>query len=239
MNNNSIDKTDFDAFLEDTSWFLESTDTVEFLDEGIDTILSPEFQKTFPKLSKLIQQARVLNLTVNNQLYRLFSWSNIYGLSCGWMNKIEPSIDSDLKFIEEHKILLKAIGGIQETYNEPEPSLTNNQNFLFIASECIKGLGNLEEYYEDLCKEEDMIKMDCKDLITCVVEYNGDVTVYNAITKEVMLFSHDNGFEDVELLENQPEGSFYTINGIKTFVDYVERIAQEWTAEIDFQKTTV
>jgi hypothetical protein len=233
MKNNNIDTTDFDTFLEDTPWFLQSTDTVDFLDGGSKTILSLEFQKVFSKLSILIQQARVLNLTVNNQPYRLFSWTNIYGLCCGWMNKIEPTIDSELKFIEEHKVLLKEIGGIQETYNEPEPSLTNNQNFLFIASECIKGIGELEEYYEDLCKEEDLVKMECKDFITFVVEANGAVTVYNSISKEVMLFSHDNGFDDVECLEDQPEGSFYTINEIVTFVDYVERIAEEWSAEID------
>lgn len=233
MKNNNIDTTDFDAFLEDTPWFLQSTDTVEFLDAGNKTILNPVFQKVFPKLSKLIQQARVLNLTVNNQPYRLFSWTNIYDLSCGWMNKIESTIDSELKFIDEHKILLNQIGEIQETYNEPEPSLTNNQNFLFIASECIKGIGELEEYYQEICEEEELIKLDCKDFITFVVEANGDVTVYNSISKEVMLFSHDNGFDDVACLENQPEGSFYTINEIVTFTDYVERIAEEWSAEID------
>lgn len=222
---------DFETFKTDITWFVKPGDKVELLDTTLNYSLTDNFRATFPILTNLIQKSRVLNLTINNQLYRLFSWTNKENKSIGWLNKIESDKKTDIELIDEHELLLKEIGGIQETYNQPEPSLSNNQNFLFIKSECSKGIGGWEDYYEMMCEEENKPQIDYKDFICFVQEANGDVTLYHKNTKEVMLFAHDHSFDNVEFLENQPEYTFHKINGIKTFVDYVESLATEWTNE--------
>lgn len=223
---------DFETFKNDIAWFIKTTDNVEFLGSNLNINLSDKFQVTFPILTTLIQKSRVLNLKINNQHYRLFSWTNKDKISIGWLNKIETDQTNEIELIEEHELLLKEIGGIQESYNQPEPSLTNNQNFLFIKSECTKGIGDWDDYYEMMCEEENKPKIDYKDFICFVQEANGDVTLYDKNTKRVMLFAHDHSFDNVEFLDNQPEYTFHKINGAETFVDYVESLATEWTNEI-------
>ncbi|MFN8347286.1 MAG: hypothetical protein U0X91_19945 [Spirosomataceae bacterium] len=222
---------DFETFKNDITWFIKPTDKVELLDTTLNFGLTDKFQATFPVLTTLIQKSRTLNLTINNQQYRLFSWTKKDNKSFGWLTKIESDETSDIELIDEHEQLLNEIGGIQESYNQPEPSLTNNQNFLFIKSECTKGIGGWDDYYDIMCEEENKPQIDYKDFICFVQEANGDVTLYDKNTKEVFLFAHDHSFDNVEFLENQPEYTFHKINGIKTFVDYVESLATEWTNE--------
>lgn len=223
---------DFETFKNDITWFTKPNDKVELLDTTLNFNLTERFQATFPKMTSLIQKSRVLNLTINSQHYKLFSWTNKDYKSFGWLNKIESTNINDIELIEEHEILLREIGGIQESYNQPEVSLTNNQNFLFIKSECTKGIGGWDDYYEMMCEEENKPQIDYKDFICFVQEANGDVTTYDKHTKEVLLFAHDHSFDNVEFLENQPEYTFHRINGIKTFTDYVEQLATEWTNEV-------
>ena len=223
---------DFEAFREDISWFINQSDEVDFLDAAKELGLSEKFQKTFPVLTELIQQARILNLTINSQLYRLFSWTNKDDLSCGWLNKIEENANTTLNLIEEHRLLLSEIGGIQESYNQPEPSLCNNQNFMFIESECSAGIGDWNISYEKMCNDENKSQIDYKDFICFVQEANGNLTLYNPKNKEIFLFAPDHCFDNVEVVANQPEYTFYKINNITNFVDYVETLATEWKNKI-------
>lgn len=223
---------DFETFKSEITWFIKPADKVELLDTVLNYSLKDNFRATFPVLTNLIEKSRVLNLTINNQHYRLFSWTNKENKSIGWLNKIESDNTSEIELLDEHELLLKEIGGIKESYNQPDPSLTNNQNFLFIRSECTKGIGGWDDYYKTMCEEDSKPQIDYKEFICFVQEANGDVTLYNKNTKEVLLFAHDHCFENVEFLENQPEYTFYKINGVKTFVDYVESLATEWTNEI-------
>ncbi|MCW3170023.1 hypothetical protein OMO38_15975 [Chryseobacterium sp. 09-1422] len=223
---------DFEEFKKNISWFISQSDKIDFLNTETEIELTEKFCNTFPILSNLISKARILTLKINNQLYKLFSWTNKNGLSCGWLNKIEQNTSSQLPIIEEHKLLLNEIGGIQESYNQPEPSLSNNQNFMFIESECSLGINDWDDYYKELCEEENVEPINYKNLVCFVVEANGDANTYDPKTKEILLFSHDHCFDNVEVLENQPEYTFHTINGVVNFVDYVETLAAEWKNEI-------
>ena len=223
---------DFEEFKKDISWFISQSDKIDFLNTETEIELTEKFCNTFPILSNLISKARILTLTISNQLYKLFSWTNKNGLSCGWLNKIEQNTNSQLPIIEEHRLLLNEIGGIQESYNQPEPSFSNNQNFMFIESECSLGINDWDDYYEELCEEENVEPINYKNLVCFVVEANGDATTYDPKTKEIFLFSHNHCFDNVEVLENQPEYTFHKINGVVNFVDYVETLAAEWQNEI-------
>jgi len=122
---------DFETFKNNKKWFFEASDKVEFLYTENELQLSETFNSTFPLLTELLHQARILKLKINDQPYKLFSWTNKDDSSCGWLNKIEENASTTFKLIEEHELLLSEIGGIHESYNQPEPSLSNNQNFMF------------------------------------------------------------------------------------------------------------
>ncbi|MBP2618134.1 hypothetical protein [Chryseobacterium jejuense] len=221
---------DFKAFKEHLSWLIHPSqiDTVS----ETEISLSPKFTDTFPILTDLISQARVLNLDIDHQPHRLFSWTNKNNEIFGWLNKTEPDFTSPFPLIEEHKLLLDEIGGIQESFNQPHPSLSNNQEFMFIGSNCSLGINDWDDHYEELCKSENKLPIDYKDFISFIIEANGNTTVYDAQTKEVFLFAHDHAFDNVFFLKNQPEYTFHKFHHITYFVDYVEALAQEWKNEV-------
>ncbi|MDP8051715.1 hypothetical protein QJU23_04660 [Pasteurella atlantica] len=228
---------DFEAFKEYASWFIKKSDKVEFLDIKI-VPLTLKFRKTFPCLASLIDASTILNLKINDQQYRLYSWTNKDNLSCGWLSKIECTENIKLNLIEEHLLLLSEIGGIQEFYNPPEGSLCENQNFVFMGSKCICGIGASIDYYQELCFEENKKPINCSDFICFSEEANGNLTLYDPHTKAVLLFAPDHCFDNVSFIENQPEFTFHTFDNIINFIDYVEAFASQWVdkIEITFQK---
>ncbi|MEC4054071.1 hypothetical protein VSP10_14925 [Myroides odoratimimus] len=219
---------DFEEFRKNVSWFISSKDQVELLGLKECFQLSTSFNQTYPVLTKLILKARILNLKINNQEFILFSWTTKEGESCGWLNKLENITKDKYNLIDEHLLLLNEIGGIQESYNQPEDSLCNNQNFMFIASSCHLGIEDWDLYYKQACGEEYKLLPSFEELICFVEEANGNLTLYDSKTKKVLLFAPDHCFDNVSCLEGQPEYTFYTIDGVEGFVDYVETLANEW-----------
>lgn len=221
---------DFEAFKERLSWLIHPSQIDNVSETTIS--LSSQFTDTFPFLTDLIAKARVLSLDIDNQPHRLISWTHKDHHSFGWLNKIESDFISPLPLIEDHKLLLKEIGGIRESFNQPFPSLSNNQEFMFLASECSAGINDWEDHYEDLCKSENKVPLDYRDFISFVIEANGNSTLYDPQTKKVFLFAHDHAFDNVDFVENQPEYTFHTFHNIVYFTDYVEALAQEWKKEV-------
>jgi len=75
---------DFETFKNNKKWFFEASDKVEFLYTENELQLSETFNSTFPLLTELLHQARILKLKINDQPYKLFSWTNKDDSSCGW-----------------------------------------------------------------------------------------------------------------------------------------------------------
>lgn len=218
---------DFDTFKKEIIWFIKPNSDVTFVKQ--DFRISEEFSNTFPKLSLLIKKARISNIKVDNQDYILFAWNNQENQICGWLNKIENEV---LELIHEHELLLKNIGGIQESFNSPENSFCNNQTFMFINSECFKGIGEYEDYYTSACEEENFEKIDFSNFLSFAYEANGALTMYDFNNKEVFLFSHDHSFDNVSFVKNQPEYTFHSFKNVTTFIDYVEELANQWIEHI-------
>ena len=124
---------DLEAFKSEISWFLDPNSKVE-LKEQKEMRQSEEFKVTFPKLTELIQKSRQTYLIIDNINYILFAWDTLDGQICGWLNQQETEEEYKCELIEEHELLLRNIGGIRESFNQPEGSFTNNQNFMFIGS---------------------------------------------------------------------------------------------------------
>ncbi|RYG25713.1 MAG: hypothetical protein EOO01_42520, partial [Chitinophagaceae bacterium] len=122
---------DFYSFKKDNPYFFSERDKVVFTGNGAGIRGSLQFQNTFPILSQLLAQSRVLYFSVNGHDYRLVSWTKKDNQSCGWLNKAGDGSFANLNLIDEHQILLRELGGIEESYNPPESSLSNNQTFMF------------------------------------------------------------------------------------------------------------
>ncbi len=221
---------DLTAFAEDISWFFQENDKIEI--EQYTLELSDDFKKIFPKLTELIDCSRKTFLRINNKPHILFAWNDIDDEIFGWLNKVEESESVSDKLSDEHKILIQNIGGIQESFNQPEDSLTNNQNFMFIGSDCSYGIGSWNEYYYETCVEENIEPIDHSDLICFVEEANGNLTCYNPKNSEIILFAPDHCFENITPIKGQPEYTFYKYDNIKSFKNYVEKVAEEWLVEI-------
>jgi hypothetical protein len=216
---------DFDAFVYGRPWLIRPGQKVEVV-EGVVTA-NQDFFHTFPQAFALLGKARVLNLYISGDPFRLFSWTTRDGAICSWLCKPESGVTSDITLLPEHQLLLDAMGGIVDYANDPEDSFINNQNFLFVKSECARGL-SWNEYYADMCAENSSCPMPVDSLISFAVEANGDETLYDLKTKQVYLFSHDPNADYVRLVKGQPENTFYHINGVANFVDYVELLAGQW-----------
>jgi hypothetical protein len=217
---------DFEDFKTNITWFIKPADVVN-IKEGVLTV-GDDFIDRFPNLYKLISAARVLDVTINNNIYKLLSWTRRDDISCGWLCKFEPADISALEILPEHQLLLDTMGGIQESYNQPGYMLTNNQNFLFIKSQCRPGLDGWMIYYIEMCQDEDITPMPETNMIAFVGEANGNLTVYDKITGQVYLFAHDHSFDYVTFLEGQPHYTYHLINGVNTFTDYAETVARQW-----------
>jgi hypothetical protein len=220
---------DLAAFIDDISWFFQENDKVEIEEKSFD--LSDDFNLIFPKLTELIECARKTHLRINNVPHILFAWNDIDDEIFGWLNKIEDFENTPNQLSKEHKILLKNIGGIQESFNQPEDSLTNNQNFMFIGTECSFGIGSWDEYYKETCDEQNIESINHSKLICFVEEANGNKTLYDTISNDILLFASDHCFDDIKPIDGQPEYTFYKYNNIKSFTDYVEKVADEWMEE--------
>ncbi|WP_459211522.1 hypothetical protein [Aquimarina rhabdastrellae] len=222
---------DFEIFKSEVSWFHNPNSQVEF-EEQQEMRLTEEFKNTFPKLTELILKSRQTYFKINHINYTLFAWDTIDGQICGWLNQRETAEEYKCELIQEHEILLRNIGGIRESFNEPENSFSNNQNFMFIGSECSSGIGDWDDYYSMTCEEDGKKEIDHSNLIAFVCEANGALTLYDPPTKKVFLFSHDHCFDNVEFMANQPEYTFHTYKSVVTFEEYVEALAREWIENI-------
>ena len=218
---------DFEAFKSEVCWFLSPKSKVEFQEQH-EMRLSEGFKNTFPRLTELILKSRQTYLKIDHLNYILFAWDTIDGQICGWLNQQETVEDNNCELIQEHEILITNIGGIRESFNQPEDSFSNNQDFMFIGSKCSRGIGNWEEYYSMTCEENGKKEMDYSKLIAFVHEANGALTLYDPLTKKVFLFSHDHSFDNAVTIDDQPKYTFHTFKNTVTFEDYIEALAREW-----------
>jgi hypothetical protein len=217
---------EFEDFKSCNSLFLKPNDKVR-LTEG-SSISNRAFAALFPNLNILITSARVLDVTINNDHYKLYSWTSKEGKNCGWLCQLEAPNLSDIELLSQHQILLTNMGGVRECYNEPDGSFTNNQNFLFVKSKCKRGPGYWTEYYHDMCREAGVQPMPVDNLISFVYEANGAQTLYDLKTGQVYLFSNDHNFDYVTFMKGQPQYTFHYFNGVNNFTHYVEMMATQW-----------
>jgi hypothetical protein len=225
-----VTNNDFKTFQKEVSWFLKPTSNIRTKESDIR--LSIEFKETYPKLTLLIEKARVTSVDIDQVEYLLFAWDSKADLICGWLNKIDEPESCFAELMPEHELIIRFIGGMRETFNNPETSFADNQNFMFSGTECSRGIGDWDQYYHMACEEENYTPIDFNNFIVFAKEANGALTMYNPDNKTVLLFSHDHCFDNVNFMDNQPQYTFHSFKGVDTFIDYVEELATQWLKAI-------
>lgn len=232
-------RRDFEELKQYEDWLFKKSDVISFLDW--DAQLSEEFQVHFPKLTAVIKRARVLNLLINGKKHRLYSWT-VGGKSYAWLCVFEEATETGLTLIAEHQLILNEIGGIAAVNNRENWHFLDGQKFMFTASKCSQGIAGWDNFYDMLCEDyeiADSDRLEYKSFIVFAQAANGDVTLYDPATKRVLQFNHDGHYTGLdgeyctEILDKQPEDSFYTIKGVKNFTDFVEIYAEGWLQLID------
>lgn len=235
----------FDSLLEEIKWILPKRAEIANRKEPVNIELSDQFKDTFPLYTQLINLAEVKEFTANGERFRVYIWGDssdplLYWFAdmeirAGEFNKNYPTeipVLSD-EIIDEHRLLLQNTGGIFEitNENEEEDDLTWAKNFMFSLSKCYRFPSQDCVYDEDngwiFDKVESDKQLPINRLICFSEEANGNLTFYNTENKNVYLLLGDHAFDYVKELDGHPEYSFYTIEGIKTFVEYVELMASK------------
>ncbi|RFM29673.1 hypothetical protein [Deminuibacter soli] len=218
---------DFEAFKSNILYFVQPADEVVVTEDTPHVRAS--FCEYFPALCSLIQRARVLHIKINENSYRLFSWTDRDGASCGWLCKQETPDVSSLPVLWEHQLLVDSLGGIVKSYNGPDNALTENHQFLFTKSSSNWFGSPWRDYYFNLCEEEHIAPMPVNNLICFTEEANGGAFMcYDIISRQVLLFAHDHVHMNATELPGQPACTFHLVAGIDSFTDYVEALAAQW-----------
>lgn len=192
--------------------------------------LSKEFKELFPRMTSLLEQASVIDFTLNrNQRFRQYVWTK-NGLSYGWLCKLEHCIPVGRNIIDEHVLFSTNVGGIINYWtdgNKDEDTFIDANEFTFSLTETFVGGGLDDCFSRSSGNTGDLNVNSC---VTFALEQNGNVTFYNYQTKEIFIYLHDDysPFE-VEPYEVAPPIAIYRYKGVVSFVDYVETLADQWS----------
>lgn len=226
-----MEEKDFQIFKEMGSFLFCRVDRYHYQAGAI--ALSPAFRQVFPVLSRLIDQARVLDVTLGDHAYRLLSWTERDSpqINMSWLCEGQPGPAPALPFIPEHVLLTDHLGGIAESFRWFPDAFSANQNYMFIPKYCRLGLeeeGGGLALYHLWCTQSNCQPLPTQHLIEFTHEAGGILSFYDPDTREVLIYANDHCDRRLIQVPGQPEYTFYTIAGVRTFTDYVESLAQQW-----------
>jgi len=226
-------QSDWNDFINNITWFVRKDDKVEISDfQKLDSDLfkpNEEFQIRFPLLTRLLSDARITEIKINEKLYYLFAWTNSQKQTRGWLCEPARTHSNNIEFHKDHKVLLKCFGGILEYWNEPDDTWLANLNSAFVENNSYVGLKDWEPYIEEMCADEGLTPyINTNDYIVFATEANGNCTAYHKITGEVIICAPDHAFNHIECLEGYPEYTLYRIIECNDFASWVENIAMQW-----------
>lgn len=206
--------------------------------------LSDEFKNTFPRLTELLELARVTKITTEaTEVFYLLGWSFEYGYFGGLTH--EPSKENYTDFHEHHNLLATHFSGFIDDFGEIMDSNYLNTSFWqFSHKEILKAKSKdtylQYDFYKDSCKESNVNPT--LNLLENFVQFtenaNGDFFMYDKNNSDVWMFNHEgfgNGIveeeygEDLKLtqIEGASESLFFKLENC-SFVDWVENGAHAW-----------
>lgn len=203
---------------------------------------SQEFTTLFPKMAELLDKAYKVEFTLNgNQRFRQYIWTNDEGGTAGWLCKLEYCVPQGRNIIPEHILLSKSIGGIVEYWlgdrTEDADSFIDANKFTFSLVDSTVGIEGWGDNCVNECKEQGLDSFDTSEFLTFALEANGNTTFYSHKTKEVFVYLHDD-YSSFGIIPHKvhPLCTIYQYEKAKSFVEYVETLADQWLHVIQSEK---
>lgn len=223
--------SDWEAFAEDCAWYVrrrrvEVGETKPFDRRS----MTDEFCRTFPKLGQLLESARVTAVRIDDRSRFLIGWNAKGGGSTGWLSPATtPTPKVDL--FTGHQILLRALGGILERWNEPEDTWLVNLNEALTEDGSVSAVF-INDYAELFTMDGASIPIDPGQWYAIAREANGNSTICHITSGRVLLFAPDHAFTHITPYPGCPEYTLYTINDAPDFVRWVETVASQWSRHV-------
>ena len=224
--------TDWDAFIESVPWFLAQGSAVSIGTSQQGAELCQGVRAKFPHLSALLDHATVTHVAVDDSRYELCSWNSINGYRVGWLC-MPPAQGDNTGLFPDHQLLLRSFGGIVERSNEPEGTWLLNLNDFLTLREASNDGSFIEDYRWAFDDAETDIPIELSDYYSVSREANGNTTLCHRQTGAVILFAPDHFFDHITVIPGCPEYTLYEIDGAICFVDWVETIARQWSANVE------
>jgi hypothetical protein len=226
------DNHHWDSFAEELSWFLTDRHRLE-----VGALVRPggwrassRFREVFPTLARLLEAAHTSHVGLDDGDYCLFSWEGRSWIS-SWLAP-PPAADTDAALLPDHRVLLAEFGGITERSGHPDGSWLLNANVSLIGGEERADASFIRDYAWAFEGVSGGIPIVLEDYYPICWEANGNATLCHRTTGDVLLFAPDHSFDDVTPLEGCPPYTLYRRAGGRTFVEWVETVAHQWTAAL-------
>ena len=223
--------SDWDDFLADAVWRPRRKAKVEVGATTSPPSPQDETRECFPTLCKLVAAARATPVSINGTSHVLLGWTNRDGKSTGWFCRDALSDSDAVMLHESHRVLGTFFGGIVERWNESADTWLLNHNEVLTAALAREPLAPDFAAYE-WAFEGRGVPIDVNEWYGVAQEANGNVTICNRASGDVLLFAPDHSFDHVVPLEGCPPYTLYRIKGASTLAAWVERIAEQWLASI-------
>ena len=223
--------SDWQVFIDSVPWFLQADADVRVSHDNSGLSLPTSVADVYPSLSRLLAQAAITNVSVDDVAYQLFAWDSTDRNRIGWLCFPESQqVPTGLH--EDHAELLQSFGGIVERFNEPEDTWLLNHDDALTCSEASHDASFLEDYmwaFEDAGLTLPIVPTDYYSIAR---EANGNTTLCHRLSGQVVLFAPDHSFDFVMPLDGCPDYTLYKIDGIVTIRDWVNAVADQWLAHI-------
>lgn len=207
---------DWERFVEHTPWFVEGEIVV-----GEVSPWAREPVDGLPVLSALLKGATVTSVTMDGRPYELLAWGPDDDRR-GWLCE-PPRVDGSVHDV--HRRFWTVCGGIVERFGEPDGWWMNQDAVLTADAATTDVAGVLDDYS---WAWEDEIPVAPADFYAAAVEANGNLTLVNRRTGQLVLFAPDHAFSGVTPLPGCPEYTLMTIDDVPDLATWIEAAAAVW-----------
>ena len=218
--------TYWDSFIESVPWFLDAgvaVDARPSREPGHWTPVSSAFEKLFPSLDRLLRAAWTTDVRIGDAAHTLFSWPTGEWIPA-WLCRARV-LQPDSGLFPAHAVLLASFGGIVERADEPDTWLLNHNEAL-TAAEASHDASFLTESASAF--PNGRIPLDTAAYYSIAREANGNTTLCNRESGQVLLFAQDHSFDHVVPWRGCPEYTLYEVEGAPDFQRWVEVVARQW-----------
>jgi hypothetical protein len=216
-------------FVADVPWFLggRSAQAAAAQLPGTWQPVCADFARLFPALTRLLRSSFVTPVVVAGDAYVLYSWRSADSRSRSWLCPPPPH-QVPPRVYTAHRVMLQSFGGIVERSNEPERSWLLNHSEVLTSSEAELDATFLEAYAWAFEGVPGGIPLDMHAYYSIAREANGNTTLCNRATGEVVLFAPDHAFDHVVPLAGCPEDTLYRIEAASSFTEWIDAISRQW-----------